>query len=117
MLISLLRCAVCRKPEVLPVDVGFEVTVAREAYPSQVPLPAYELFASRDLLHQMAVERLLAGLSTRPLCGRPGAGGQRGRSRCHRHQAERHQPALVAMTRTGLEEFMTRRLDEVRPWC
>jgi hypothetical protein len=39
-----------------------------------VPLPAYELFTSTELLGKVAMERMLAGVSTRPLPGRAGTG-------------------------------------------
>jgi hypothetical protein len=41
---------------------------------AEVAVPAYELFSSTDVLSAMALERMMAKLSTRPLRGRPGAG-------------------------------------------
>lgn len=38
---------------------------ARTKHGREVPLPSYEVFASRDLLHEVALGRMLAGLSTR----------------------------------------------------
>ncbi len=45
---------------------------ARTKEGREVPLPSYECFASRDLLHEVALGRMLAGLSTRRyLAGAP----------------------------------------------
>ena len=43
-----------QRPRVRPADGGDEV-----------PVPAYELFSSTEILGKMAMERMLAGLSTR----------------------------------------------------
>ena len=82
---------------------------------AEVPLPAYELFASRDLLNQMAVERMLAGLSTRRYAAGLEPVGSEVETLATGTKRSAISRRFVAMTRTALEELMSRRLDEVRP--
>jgi putative transposase len=44
---------------------GRAATDARRGRLGDVPVPAYELFSSTGVLGRMAMERMLAGLSTR----------------------------------------------------
>jgi transposase-like protein len=93
-----------RRPRVRTVDGSAEVA-----------LPAYDLFASRDLLGRMAVERMLAGLSTR----RYGVGLEPVGSEVEAVATGTTKSAVsrrcVALTRTALGELMTRPLHELRP--
>jgi len=82
---------------------------------AEVAVPAYDLFASRDLLNRMAVERMLAGLSTR----RYGVGLEPVGSEVEASAIGTSKSAVsrrfVALTRTALAELMARRLDDLRP--
>lgn len=79
----------------------------------EVPVPAYDTFASRDLLSQMALERMLAGLSTRRYASglEPvGSAVEEQASGTSRSAVSRR---FVQLTRTALEELMARRLDDL----
>lgn len=79
----------------------------------EVPVPVYDTFASRDQLTQMALERMLAGLSTR----RYATGLEPVGSAVEEHASGTSRSAVsrrfVQLTRTALEELMTRRLDDL----
>jgi putative transposase len=81
---------------------------------AEVPVPAYELFASRDLLAGMAVDRMLAGLSTR----RYGVGLEPVGSQIEAEAKGTSKSAVsrrfVALTKTALTELMERRLDDIK---
>jgi transposase-like protein len=72
----------------------------------EVPVPAYELFSSTELLGQMAMERMLAGLSTR----RYGVGlepvGERTEDASKAKSRSAVSRKFVAMTETALSELM-----------
>jgi transposase-like protein len=80
---------------------------------AEVAVPAYELFASRDLLGRMALERMLAGLSTR----RYGKGLEPVGTTVEEAASGTSKSAVsrrfVALTRTALAEMMARRLDDL----
>ena len=80
---------------------------------AEVAVPAYDVFASRDQLSRMAVERMLARLSTRryrsglePV----GSGVEAEATGTSKSAVSRR---FVAMTRRALEELMARRLEEL----
>jgi putative transposase len=82
---------------------------------AEVPIPAYDLFASRDLLTQMAVARMLASLSTRryPVGLEPvGSEVEAAATGTSKSAASRR---FVARTKTALEELMARPLEDRRP--
>jgi transposase-like protein len=93
-----------RRPRVLTIDGSAEVSV-----------PAYDLFASRDLLNRMALERMLAGLSTRryPAGLEPVGSEVEAAARGTKKSAVSRR--YVAMTRTALYELMARPLEALRP--
>lgn len=76
-------------------------------------MPAYDAFAGRDQLTRMALERMLAGLSTRRYAtGLEPVGSE------VEHQASGTSRSAVSrrfvhLTRSALEELMTRRLDDL----
>lgn len=81
----------------------------------EVPIPAYELFTSRDLLGRMALERMLAGLSTRRYAvglEPVGSAVEEVASGTSRSAVSRR---FVALTRTGLQEAMSAPLDHLDP--
>ncbi len=77
------RCATAPRPARSPSVAGgvpvqrprMRVTDGR----GELPVPAYELFSRTGVLGRMAMERMLAGLSTRRYPGRAGAGWTAGR--------------------------------------
>jgi transposase-like protein len=72
----------------------------------EVPVPAYELFTSTELLGRMAMERMLAGVSTRryPVALEPvGAEVERERKATSKSAVSRK---FVAMTETALTDLM-----------
>jgi putative transposase len=72
----------------------------------EVPVPAYELFTSTELLGRMAMERMLAGVSTRryPVALEPvGAEVERERTSTSRSAVSRR---FVAMTETALSDLL-----------
>jgi hypothetical protein len=95
-----------RRPRVRTADVSAEL-----------PVPAFDLFASRDLLSRMAVERMLARLSTRryPTSLEPvGSAVEAEATGTSKSAISRR---FVALTRQALGELMSWRLDDLdRPW-
>ena len=79
----------------------------------ELHLPSYDLFSSTEILGQLAMEKMLAGLSSRRYRARAGArrAGGRGAGRGHRKSAVSRR--FVAATETALAELMTRRLDDL----
>jgi putative transposase len=72
----------------------------------EVPVPAYELFSSTELLGRMAMERMLAGVSTRryPVALEPvGEATERGAKATSKSAVSRK---FVAMTETALADLL-----------
>jgi putative transposase len=83
---------------------------ARTVDGHEVPLAAYRLFASDDLLSRVVLERMLAGVATRrhARAGEPvGAGVQEAATSTSRSAISRR---FVASTRTALAELLSRDL-------
>lgn len=81
----------------------------------EVAVPAYELFASRDLLGRMAVERMLAGLSTRRYAvglEPVGAAVDKTATGTSRSAVSRR---FTALTGAALQETMSAPLDDLDP--
>ena len=77
----------------------------------EVPVPAYELFSSTEVLGRMAMERMLAGLSTRryPVGLEPV--GQRVEKAARSTSKSAVSRRFVAATETALAELLSARLD------
>jgi hypothetical protein len=79
----------------------------------ELHLPSYDLFSSTEILSQMAMEKMLAGLSSR----RYGHGLEPAGRVVEAQAAATSKSAVsrrfVAATETALEQLMTRRLDEL----
>jgi putative transposase len=79
----------------------------------ELHLPSYDLFSSAEILSQMAMERMLAGLSSR----RYGAGlepaGQAVAGQAAATSKSAVSRRFVAATETALAELMSRRLDDL----
>jgi putative transposase len=79
----------------------------------ELRLPSYDLFSSADVLGQMALERMLAGLSSRRYARGlepAGAAVEDAASATSKSAVSRR---FVAATETALAELMTRRLDDL----
>jgi putative transposase len=96
------RRVAVQRPRVRSVDGSQELAV-----------PAYDAFSSRDQLAGMALERMLAGLSTR----RYATGLEPVGSAVKEHTSATSKSAVsrrfVALTRSALSELMSRRLDDL----
>jgi putative transposase len=79
----------------------------------EVHLPSYDLFSSTEILSRLAMEKMLAGLSSR----RYGAGLEPAGQAVEEAAAATSKSAVsrrfVAATETALAELMTRRLDDL----
>jgi putative transposase len=79
----------------------------------EVHLPSYDLFSSTEILSQLAMEKMLAGLSSR----RYGAGLEPAGHAVEAQAASTSKSAVsrrfVAATETALAELMSRRLDDL----
>jgi putative transposase len=79
----------------------------------ELPLPSYELFSSTEVLGRMAMEKMLAGLSTR----RYPAGLEPVGTEVEQQATATSKSAVsrrfIAATETALGRLMTRRLDEL----
>jgi len=79
----------------------------------EVHLPSYDLFSSTEILSQLAMEKMLAGLSSR----RYGAGLEPAGHAVEAQAASVSKSAVsrrfVAATETALAELMSRRLDDL----
>jgi putative transposase len=79
----------------------------------ELHLPSYDLFSSTDVLGQMALERMLAGLSSRRYARGlepAGAAVEDAASATSKSAVSRR---FVAATETALAELMSRRLDDL----
>ncbi len=79
----------------------------------ELPVPAYELFSSTELLGRMAMERMLAGVSTRryPIALEPVGEEVVAESRSTSKSAVSRK--LVAMTETALADLLARDVSEL----
>ncbi|MGH7685404.1 MAG: IS256 family transposase [Candidatus Dormibacteria bacterium] len=79
----------------------------------ELAVPAYDAFAGRDQLSQMALERMLAGLSTRHYATGLEPVGTQAEARASGTSKSAVSRRFVQLTRTALEELMVRRLDDL----
>ncbi|MGH7001625.1 MAG: IS256 family transposase [Stellaceae bacterium] len=79
----------------------------------EVSVPAYDAFAGRDQLSRMALERMLAGLSTRRYATGLEPVGSAIEERASGTSKSAVSRRFVQLTRTALEELMTRRLEDL----
>jgi transposase-like protein len=77
----------------------------------ELHLPSYDLFSFTEILGQMALEKLLAGLSSRRYRAGLEPAGQRVQDQAAATSKSAVSRRFVAATETALAELMTRRLD------
>jgi transposase-like protein len=76
-------------------------------------LPSYDLFSSTEILSQMAMEKMLAGLSSRRYRHGLEPAGQAVEAQAASTSKSAVSRQFVAATETALEQLMTRRLDDL----
>jgi putative transposase len=82
----------------------------------ELHLPSYDLFSSAEVLGRLAMEKMLAGLSSRRYdrgLEPTGQAVERAASATTKSAVSRR---FVAATETALAELMTRRLDDLERW-
>jgi hypothetical protein len=79
----------------------------------EIPLASYQEFASRDLLGQVMLERMLAGVSTRRCRRVDEPVGEQVRTEARSTSKSAVSRAFVAKTRTALSELLGRDLSEL----
>jgi putative transposase len=79
----------------------------------ELHLPSYDLFSSTEVLGQMALERMLAGLSSRRYSRGLEPAGQAVEEVAAATSKSAVSRRFVAATETALAELMTRRLDDL----
>ena len=79
----------------------------------ELRLPSYDLFSSTEILGQMALEKMLAGLSSRRYCAGLEPAGQVVEEAAAATSKSAVSRRFVAATETALAELMTRRLDDL----
>ncbi len=79
----------------------------------ELHLPSYGLFSSTEILSQMALEKMLAGLSSRRYNAGLEPAGQAVESAAASTSKSAVSRRFVAATETALAELMTRRLDDL----
>ena len=77
----------------------------------ELRLPSYDLFSSTEILSQMALEKMLAGLSSRRYGHGLEPAGQAVETQAASTSKSAVSRRFVAATETALEQLMTRRLD------
>ena len=87
--------------------------VRAAASPRELHLPSYGLFSSTEILTQMALEKMLAGLSSRRYNAGLEPAGQAVESAAASTSKSAVSRRFVAATETALAELMTRRLDDL----
>ncbi len=80
----------------------------------ELPLATYRHFADRDLLAQVVLERMLAGVSTRRYRRTQEPVGEQAEQRARSVSRSSVSRAFVQRTRRALAQLMSRRLDDVR---
>jgi putative transposase len=79
----------------------------------ELHLPSYDLFSSTEILTQMALEKMLAGLSSRRYARGLEPAGQAVADQAAATSKSAVSRRFVAATETALAELMTRRLDDL----
>ena len=79
----------------------------------EVHLPSYDLFSSTEILGRMALEKMLAGLSSRRYRHGLEPAGQAVEAQAASTSKSAVSRRFVAATETALEQLMTRRLDDL----
>jgi putative transposase len=79
----------------------------------ELHLPSYDLFSSTEILSQLALERMLAGLSSRRYARGLEPAGQAVEAQTASTSKSAVSRRFVAATETALAELMTRRLDDL----
>jgi putative transposase len=79
----------------------------------ELHLPSYDLFSSTEILSQLALERMLAGLSSRRYARGLEPAGQAVEAQTASASKSAVSRRFVAATETALAELMTRRLDDL----
>jgi putative transposase len=79
----------------------------------ELHLPSYDLFSSTEVLSQLALERMLAGLSSRRYTAGLEPAGQAVEAQAAATSKSAVSRRFVAATKTALAELMTRRLDDL----
>jgi putative transposase len=97
---------------------GRRIPVARPRVRSaggsgELHLPSYDLFSSTEILGQMAMEKMLAGLSSRRYCAGLEPAGLAVEEAAAATSKSAVSRRFVAATETALAELMTRRLDDL----
>jgi transposase-like protein len=80
---------------------------------AELRLPSYDLFSSTEILSQMALEKMLAGLSSRRYGHGLEPAGQAAEARATSTSKSAVSRRFVAATETALAELMSRRLDDL----
>ena len=80
---------------------------------SELHLPSYDLFSSTEMLGQMAMEKMLAGLSSRRYDAGLEPAGQAVEEAAAATSKSAVSRRFVAATETALAELMSRRLDDL----
>jgi putative transposase len=80
---------------------------------SELPVPSYELFSRTEVLGRMAMERMLAGLSTRRYPAGLEPAGQRVESSAHSTSRSAVSRRFVAATETALADLLAAPLGEL----
>lgn len=79
----------------------------------ELHLPSYDLFSSTEILGRMAMEKMLAGLSSRRYTAGLEPAGQAVEEAAASTSKSAVSRRFVAATETALEQLMTRRLDDL----
>jgi putative transposase len=79
----------------------------------ELHLPSYDLFSSTEILSQLAMEKMLAGLSSRRYTAGLEPAGQAVEAQAASTSKSAVSRRFVAATETALAELMTRRLDDL----
>ncbi len=79
----------------------------------ELHLPSYDLFSSTEVLSRLALEKMLAGLSSRRYEHGLEPAGQAVAARAASISKSAVSRRFVAATETALEQLMTRRLDDL----
>ena len=79
----------------------------------ELRLPGYDLFSSTEMLGQLALEKMLAGLSSRRYPHGLEPGGQAVEAQAAATSKSAVSRRFVAATETALADLMTRRLDDL----
>src|SRR4029450_2450266 len=79
----------------------------------ELRLPSYNLFSSTEILGQMVLEKMLAGLSSRRYCAGLEPAGQAVEEAAAATWKWAGSRRAVAATETALAELMSRRLDDL----